>query len=156
MKGVIAVVGAMSSMLLLTGCSQSTSWVRVTYELEGETISVTTHPDSVSCDDGSVSGGTWHDSGASLFSFLSPDDGGGLVSVSITTRSADGSRDVVYFDAETYAAKDAKAGVVTIENSPGSVRLVENWDADADIDRESVPAVEGTVSAELYCPTDAH
>lgn len=147
-----AVAAAVAVVAALTACSSSSSSVTISYERDGEQLSATTHPSSVSCDEGGVSGSAAQASGASLFTFLPPrGSASGRMTVSIITADENGNQDVVYFETENDATYDPVGSIVTVTDTPGNVILIDNWDGESDFDRSDGTEVEGTISAELHC-----
>jgi len=150
----LAFTAIAAASLLLAGCSSNPSSITLTYEQDGTEHALDLKPDTVNCSDDSVHGISVTDGPGSFYSFdLINGTGEGKVSVTVSDRDGD-TVTAVQFDAEKSAPNTGTEGVYTLKETEGTVLLIENYDVDAEYDRNDLTELEGTVAAELHCDAE--
>jgi len=150
----LAITAIAAASLLLAGCSTNPSSITLTYEQDGAEHTLDLKPDTVKCSDDNVHGISVTDGPGSFYSFdLINGTGEGKVSVTVSDRDGD-SVTAVQFDAEKSSPNTGTDGVYTLKSTPGTVLLIEDYDANVEYDRSDLTELEGTVAAELHCDTD--
>jgi len=150
----LAITAIAAASLLLAGCSTNPSSITLTYELDGSERTLNLVPDTVKCEETSVRGISISDGPGSFYSFgLINGSGDGKISITVSDREGD-TVTAVQFDAEKSAPNTGTEGIYSLKETPGTVLLIEDYDADVEYDRSDLTELEGTVAAELHCDAE--